>query len=60
MIIIERTWKEPDPRGGCVLLNKTERKCFDDNDVNGVEEFINEEHEYEDEWVDVKYKYTKL
>lgn len=60
MIIIERTWKESDPRGGCALLNKTERKCFTDNDVDGVEEFINEESEYKDEWIDVKYKYIKL
>ena len=60
MIIIERTWEESDPHGGCNFLHKTERKCFTDNDVDGIENFINEESEYGDEWINVKYKYTKL
>lgn len=60
MIIIERTWEESDPCGGCEFLYKTERHCFSDNDVDGIEEFINEDEEYKDEWTNVKYKYTKL
>lgn len=60
MIIIERTWKEPDPRGGG-KLNKVSRKCFDDDDLNGINEFINETSEVSGyEWTNVEYKYTKL
>ena len=44
MIVRERTWKEPNPRGGG-KLNKVERKCFDDDDLNGINEFINETSE---------------
>ena len=61
MIIIERFWKEPNPRGGCNLLSKVERKSFADNDLDGVNEFINETSEVSGyEWRDVEYKYTKL
>ena len=60
MIIIERTWREPDPRGGC-RLHKTARKCFSDDDIVGVEHFINENAEVSGyEWTDVEYKYIKL
>lgn len=60
MIIIERTWKEPNPRGGD-KLNKVERKCFDDDDLNGINEFINETSDVSGyEWTDVEYKYIKL
>ena len=60
MIVIERTWKESNPRGGG-KLNKVERKCFDDDDLNGINEFINETSEVSGyEWTDVEYKYIKL
>ena len=60
MIVIERTWKEPDPRGGG-RIRKVERKAFDDNDIEGVSKFINEQSVVEGyEWTDVEYKYVKL
>ena len=60
MIVIERTWKEPNPRGGG-KLNKVERKCFADNDLDCVNKFINETTMVSGyEWTDVEYKYTKL
>lgn len=60
MIVIERTWKEPDPRGGG-KLNKVSRKCFVDDDLNGINEFVNETSEVSGyEWTDVEYKYIKL
>lgn len=61
MIIIERFWKEPNPRGGCNLLCKVERECFADNDIDGINKFINETSQVSGyEWTDVEYKYTKL
>ena len=60
MIIIERTWNEPNPRGGR-YLNKVARKCFADNDLDGVNKFINETSTVSGyEWSDVEYKYIKL
>ena len=60
MIVIERTWKEPDPRGGG-RLSKVTRKVFTDDDLDGVNEFINETTEISGyEWTDVEYKYIKL
>lgn len=60
MIIIEKTWKEPNPRGGG-LLNKVERKCFADDDLDSVNRFINETTEVSGyEWVNVEYQYIKL
>jgi len=60
MIIIERTWKEPNPCGGG-KLSKVERKVFDNNDKEGINNFINAKS-YVDgyEWTNVEYKYTKL
>lgn len=60
MIIIERFWKEQNPRGGCHLLDKVERKAFADNDLIDVNKFINKESETGYEWKNVEYKYTKL
>ena len=60
MIIVERTWREPNPRGGG-KLNKVAKKCFADDDLDGVNEFINETTEVDGyEWTDVEYKYKKL
>lgn len=60
MIVIERTWKEPNPRGGS-KLNKVERKCFAADDLVGINDFINETAEVSGyEWTDVEYKYIKL
>lgn len=62
MIIIERYWKKPNPRGGCKLLNKVERKAFDDDDLIGVNKFINNSSEMISgyEWRNIEYKYVKL
>ena len=60
MIIIERTWNEPNPRGGD-KLSKVARKAFDDNDKEGINKFINAKSYVSGyEWTNVKYKYTKL
>ena len=61
MIVIERTWKEPNPSGGG-KLNKVARKCFADDDLDGINQFINETTEVVPgyEWTNVEYKYTKL
>lgn len=60
MIIIERTWREPNPSGGC-LLNKVERKVFDNDDKEGINKFINAKSCVSGyEWSNVEYKYTKL
>lgn len=61
MIVIERYWKEADPSGGCHLLSNVKRKCFSDDDIEGVEKFINESSPVKCyEWKNVEYKYIKL
>lgn len=60
MIVIERTWKEPDSRGGG-KLNKVARKCFADDDLDGVNSFINETTKVSGyDWTNVEYNYIKL
>ena len=60
MIVIERTWKEPNPSGGG-RLSKVERKAFYDDDLSGVNEFIDDATKVSGyEWTDVEYKYIKL
>lgn len=60
MIVIERTWREPDSRGGG-KLNKVARRCFADDDLDSVNKFINETGVVSGyEWTDVEYKYIKL
>ena len=60
MIVIERTWNEPNPAGGG-WLNKVARECFADDDLDGINEFINETTKVSGyKWTDVKYKYTKV
>ena len=60
MIVIERTYEEPNPRGGGRLC-KTDRKCFTDEDIEGVNEFINKQSPIPGyEWTNVSYKYIKL
>ena len=42
MIIITRTYKTLSPCGGCHNYDyHKETKCFDDNDMKGVEEYLN-------------------
>ena len=60
MIVIERTWKEPNPSGGG-KINKVARKCFADDDLDGVNKFINETTKvYGYDWTNVEYNYIKL
>lgn len=60
MIVIERTWREPDPKGGGKIL-KEARKCFADDDLDGVNKFINETTKISGyEWTNVEYTYIKL
>ena len=59
MIVIERKYDEPNPRGG-KKIHKVSRKCFSNDDVEGVEEFINTKSSSEYEWGNVEYKYIKL
>lgn len=58
MIVIERRYDEPNPRGGR-KLHKVSRKCFSDEDREGVEKFINENSTIY-EWSNVEYRYIKL
>ncbi len=42
MIIITRTYKTLSPSGGCRnFVNHKETKCFNDDDKEGVEEYLN-------------------
>ena len=59
MIVIERTYDEPNPRGGR-KIHKVSRRCFNNDDVEGVEEFINTKSSSGYEWSNVEYKYIKL
>ena len=58
MIVIERSYEEENPRGGGNLF-KVKRKCFADNDIEGVEKFINETPTVL-AWTNVEYNYIKL
>jgi hypothetical protein len=58
MIVIERKYDEPNPRGRR-KLHKISRKCFKDEDIKGIEKFINENSTIY-EWSNVEYKYIKL
>ena len=62
MIIIEKYWEEPDPQGGCNLLNKVERKAFDNDNLKEINEFINNSQEMTSDYelYNIKYKYIKL
>ena len=60
MIVIERKYDEPNPRGGR-KLHKVSRKCFKDEDIKGIEKFINESSSLPGyEWSNIEYKYIKL
>lgn len=42
MIVITRTYKTLSPRGGCHnFINHKVVKCFNDDDLKGVEDFMN-------------------
>ena len=42
MIIITRTYDTLSPRGGCRnYIHHKKTKCFDDEDLQGVEELLN-------------------
>lgn len=42
MIVITRTYKTLSPSGGCHnFITHSETKCFNDDDLKGVEDFLN-------------------
>lgn len=45
MIIIERTYKGTDENGKTAWLK--ERKCFSEDDIVGVQQFIDQDGDYE-------------
>lgn len=59
MIVIERKYDEPNPRGGR-KIHKVSRRCFNNDDVEGVEDFINAKSSSGYEWSNIEYKYIKL
>jgi hypothetical protein len=60
IIVIERKYDEPNPRGGR-KLHKVSRKCFSDEDREDVEKFINEKSPVSGyEWSNIEYRYIKL
>lgn len=60
MIVIERSYDEPNPRGGS-KKQKTIRRAFSDDDIDGVNKFINEDYSIPGyEWTNVSYNYIKL
>lgn len=61
MIIIERHYDTKTGRGGPSLNHHVEKKVFNDDDIEGVEKFINEDGEGEPyEWIGLTYIYKKL
>jgi hypothetical protein len=60
MIIITRKYQEPDPHGGN-LLNKITRKVFADDDLQGIQAFLDERNKISGyEWRNLSFEYTKL
>lgn len=60
MIIITRRHQEPNPSGGS-LLNKVTRKVFADDDLQGVQAFLDERNKISGyEWRNLSFEYTKL
>ena len=58
MIIIERYWSE-ESANGYSDMRKSKRKCFSDDDFEGIEKFINEKvSDYK--YANVVYKYIKI
>lgn len=60
MIIIERSYNVDSPSGGR-LLYKVDRKVFSDNDIEGVQEFLNERSDVSGyPWFNLEYNFIKL
>lgn len=60
MIIIERSYNVDNSRGGRPLY-KVDRKVFSDNDIEGVQEFLNERSEVSGyPWFNLEYNFIKL
>jgi hypothetical protein len=60
MIIIERSYNIDSSRGGRPLY-KVDRKVFSDNDIEGVQEFLNERSEVSGyPWFNLEYNFIKL
>ena len=60
MIVIEREYDEPNSRGGG-RIHCVKRQCFHDDDIDGVNKFINAQSPVSGyEWTNVSYNYIKL
>lgn len=60
MIIITRRHEEPNPCGGR-LLCKVTRKVFADDDLQGVQAFLDERNKISGyEWKNLSFEYVKL
>ena len=61
MIIITRKYETENPCGGCKLIKKKERKVFNNDDLIGIQIFLNEENEeHAYKWYNVSYEYIKV
>ena len=60
MVIIERSYNVDSSSGGRPLY-KVDRKVFSDNDIEGVQEFLNERSEVSGyPWFNLEYNFIKL
>lgn len=61
MIIIERSYDVEDSRCGCRLLHEVTRKVFPDDDISGIQKFLNERSAVSGyKWHNLDFKYMKL
>ena len=60
MIIVERTYDFNNPAGGPRLTDVT-RKVFSDDDIIGIQDFLNERSKISGyEWYNLDFKFTKI
>lgn len=60
MIIVERHYDTKNPSGGRMVHNIC-RKVFGDNDVEGIQKFLDEKHIVSGyEWYNLDFKYIKI
>lgn len=56
MVIIEKTWWTDNPSGGTRKLNHCKYKVFSDDDIEGVQKFLDECCEKSYNYVDYSYE----
>lgn len=59
MIIIERRYKVEDVRD-TTIWTRTTRKVFADDDISGVQSFLDEKTMSNLKYIDIDFKYIKL